>query len=83
MVRDIFELFTKKYTYAEYQKLLAAEKAKALETISEESLTKSGQLNSYLDNLRKEVQKLRFSNKTPEAIQAIQKKLSIKKSYGR
>jgi hypothetical protein len=73
------ELFTKKYTYAEYQKLLAAEMAKALETTSEESLLKSGQLNSYLDNLRKEAQKLRFSNKTPEAIQAIQKEIIDKK----
>jgi hypothetical protein len=73
------ELFTKKYTYAEYQKLLAAEKAKALETTSEESLLKSGQLNSYLDSLRKEAQQLRFSNKTPEAIQAIQKEIIDKK----
>lgn len=73
------ELFTKKYTYAEYQKLLAAEKTKAMETISEESLTKSGQLNSYLDSLRKEAQQLRFSNKTPEAILTIQKEIIDKK----
>lgn len=73
------ELFTKKYTYAEYQKLLAAEKAKAMETISEESLAKSGQLNSYLDSLRKEAQQLRFSNKTPEAILTIQKEIIDKK----
>ena len=73
------ELFTKKYTYAEYQKLLAVEKAKAMETISEESLMKSGQLNSYLDSLRKEAQQLRFSNKTPEAILAIQKEIIDKK----
>ena len=73
------ELFTKKYTYAEYQKLLAVEKAKAMETISEESLMKSGQLNGYLDSLRKEAQQLRFSNKTPEAILAIQKEIIDKK----
>ena len=73
------ELFTKKYTYAEYQKLLAVEKAKAMETISEESLMKSGQLNGYLDSLRKEAQQLRFSSKTPEAILAIQKEIIDKK----
>ena len=73
------ELFTKKYTYAEYQKLLAVEKAKAMETISEESLMKSGQLNGYMDSLRKEAQQLRFSNKTPEAILAIQKEIIDKK----
>jgi hypothetical protein len=73
------ELFTKKYTYAEYQKLLAVEKAKSMETISEESLMKSGQLNGYLDSLRKEAQQLRFSNKTPEAILAIQKEIIDKK----
>ncbi|WP_295338239.1 hypothetical protein [Flavobacterium sp.] len=73
------ELFTKKYTYAEYQKLLAVEKVQALETISEESLVKSGQLNSYLESLRKEAQQLRFSNKTPEAILTIQKEIIEKK----
>ena len=73
------ELFAKKFTYAEYQKLLAAEKVKAMETISEESLIKSGQLNSYLESLRKEAQQLRFSNKTPEAIITIQKEIIDKK----
>ena len=73
------ELFTKKYTYAEYQKLLAAEKVKAMETASEESLVKSGQLNSYLESLRKEAQQLRFSTKTPEAILTIQKEIIEKK----
>jgi len=50
-----------------------------METASEESLVKSGQLNSYLESLRKEAQQLRFSTKTPEAILTIQKEIIEKK----
>lgn len=70
---------TKKYTYADYQKLLAVEKTKVTETLMEESLVASGQLNSYLESLRKEAQQLCFSNKTQEAILSIQKEIIDKK----
>jgi hypothetical protein len=70
---------TKKYTYADYQKLLAVEKSNVIEMLIEESLVASGQLNSYLESLRKEAQQLRFSNKTSEAIQTIQKEIIDKK----
>ena len=73
------ETFTKKYTYAEYQKLLIAEKTKATATLAEESLVKSGQLNSYLENLRNQAKQLLFSNKTSEAILAIQQEIIDKK----
>ncbi|WP_412464148.1 tetratricopeptide repeat protein [Flavobacterium mekongense] len=70
---------TKKYTYADYQKLLAVEKTNVTEMLIEESLVASGQLNSYLESLRKEAQQLRFSNKTQDAILSVQKEIIDKK----
>lgn len=70
---------TKKYTYADYQKLLTVEKTNVTEMLIEESLVASGQLNSYLESLRKEAQQLRFSNKTQDAILSVQKEIIDKK----
>ncbi|MBF6642228.1 hypothetical protein IVB69_12105 [Flavobacterium sp. J49] len=72
---NFLEVFIAKYTYAEYKKLLTAEKAKAVDTISEESLVNSGQLNSYLERLRNEAQKLNFSSKSDDAVAKIQKEI--------
>lgn len=82
--KDIFlgaflTALTKKYTYADYQKLLAVEKTNVTEMLIEESLVASGQLNSYLESLRKEAQQLRFSNKTQDAILSVQKEIIDKK----
>lgn len=70
---------TKKYTYTDYQKLLTVEKTNVTEMLIEESLVASGQLNSYLESLRKEAQQLRFSNKTQDAILSVQKEIIDKK----
>nr|WP_294775545.1 hypothetical protein [uncultured Flavobacterium sp.] len=72
---SFLEVFIAKYTYAEYKKLLSAEKTKSIETIAEESLVNSGQLNGYLQRLRNDAQKLSFTNKSEEAIKKIQKEI--------
>jgi tetratricopeptide (TPR) repeat protein len=72
---NFLAVFIAKYTYAEYKKLLTAEKAKAIDVIVEESLVNSGQLNGYLDRLRSEAQKLIFSSKSDDAVAKIQKEI--------
>ncbi|MEK8179597.1 hypothetical protein WMW71_04515 [Flavobacterium buctense] len=72
---NFMEVFIAKYAYNDYKKLLPAEKAKAIDGFAEESLVKSGQLNSYLEMVRSEAQKLNFSNKSEEAILKIQKEI--------
>jgi tetratricopeptide (TPR) repeat protein len=72
---NFLAVFIGKYTYTEYKKLLTAEKTKAIDTIVEESLVNSGQLNGYLDRLRTEAQKLNFSSKSDDAVAKIQKEI--------
>ncbi len=72
---NFLAVFIGKYTYTEYKKLLTAEKTKAIDTIVEESLVNSGQLNGYLDQLRTEAQKLNFSSKSDDAVAKIQKEI--------
>ncbi|MFN3968791.1 tetratricopeptide repeat protein [Flavobacterium sp.] len=72
---NFMEVFIAKYAYSDYKKLLPAEKAKAMDGFAEESLVKSGQLNSYLEMVRSEATKLNFSNKSEEAILKIQKEI--------
>lgn len=72
---NFLAVFIAKYTYTEYKKLLTAEKTKAIDTIVEESLVNSGQLNGYLDRLRTEAQKLNFSSKSDDAVAKIQKEI--------
>ena len=72
---NFLAVFIGKYTYTEYKKLLTAEKTKAIDTIVEEILVNSGQLNGYLDRLRTEAQKLNFSSKSDDAVAKIQKEI--------
>ncbi|NNT71735.1 hypothetical protein HKT18_05835 [Flavobacterium sp. IMCC34852] len=72
---DFLKAFTTKYTYSDYKKLLAAEKAKTIDTMAEESLVNSGQLTGYLEKIRSEAKKLNFTNKSEEAIAKIQKEI--------
>lgn len=72
---NFMEAIVSKYAFNDFKKLLPVEKAKAMDAFAEESLVKSGQLNSYLEMVRNEAQKLNFSNKTEEAILKIQKEI--------
>lgn len=72
---NFLEAFIAKYSYSDYKKLLTAEKVKAVDSFAEESLVKSGQLESYLISVREEAQKLNFSNKTQEGIDKVQKEI--------
>lgn len=72
---DFLKAFTTKYTYSDYKKLLTAEKAKAIDTMAEESLVNSGQLTGYLEKIRSEAKKLNFTNKSEDAITKIQKEI--------
>jgi tetratricopeptide (TPR) repeat protein len=72
---DFLKAFTTKYTYSDYKKLLTAEKAKAIDSMAEESLVNSGQLTGYLEKIRSEAKKLNFTNKSEDAITKIQKEI--------
>jgi len=72
---NFMEAIVSKYAFNDFKKLLPVEKAKAMDAFAEESLLKSGQLNSYLEMVRNEAQKLNFSHKTEEAILKIQKEI--------
>lgn len=64
-----------KYSYEDYRKLLNAEKVKLTTDLAEESLTKSGQLKSYLDNVRQEANNFGLSNKPALGIDLIFKEI--------
>lgn len=64
--------FVAKYPYDDYKKLLAVEKTKLITDVAEESLLKSGQLNSYLDAIRKEAEQLMFAPGSEEGISKMQ-----------
>jgi tetratricopeptide (TPR) repeat protein len=70
--------FINKYRYSEFQKLLKVEKLNAVDSIVNESLKSSGQINSYLDYVREESRKLGLSNKTDEAIIKLQNEIISK-----
>lgn len=80
------EIFTAKYKYSEFKQMLPVEKSRVVETISEESLKKSGQLDKYLTIIRDDVNTLSSSNKNDEAIkkymaQVFDKKWATDKDY--
>lgn len=70
--------FTAKYSYETYKKLLTVEKTTAVADFAEESLIKSGQLNSYLEAVRNEATQFDLSNKSAEGITLIQKEIMDK-----
>lgn len=80
------ESFTAKYKYSEYKQMLPVEKNRVVETLSEESLKKSGQLDKYLTYFREDIRMLSFSNRDDEAIkkyitQVFDKKWATDKDY--
>jgi uncharacterized protein HemY len=90
--RDLFlgnfiNAYTKKHIYSDYQKLLKVEKLTAVEACIKESLTSSGQMNSYLNYVREDSRMLHYNKKTEEAIlkmqnEIIDTKLATDKDYG-
>ena len=72
---NFINAFVTKYSYDAYKKLLSVEKTTAVAELAEESLIKSGQLNSYLDNVRNEATQFDLSYKSAEGITLIQKEI--------
>lgn len=80
------EAFTAKYKYSEYKQMLPVEKNRVVETLSEESLKKSGQLDKFLTYFREDIRMLSLSNRDDEAIkkyiaQVFDKKWATDKDY--
>ncbi len=80
---EYFALFldaiTQKYTYTEYKQLLQLEKNNVLETISEESLKKSGEVEKYYNTIRDNSYQLFEQGKINEAIDVINSEMIAKK----
>ncbi|MES2863932.1 MAG: hypothetical protein V4666_07420 [Bacteroidota bacterium] len=73
------QVFAAKYKYSEYKQLLPVEKNKIFENIAEESLKQSGELDSYLSIIRREVNSLFLINKTDDAIAKLQTEIINRK----
>ena len=73
------QVFAAKYKYSEYKQLLAVEKSKVFETIAEESLKQSGELDAYLKIIRKSINDLFLIDKTDDAIAKLQTEIIDKK----
>lgn len=81
------DAFTKKYRFSDYSKLLKVEKITVIETIVNESLKTSGQMNSYLNFIREDAKMLNFTKKPDEAIakmqnEIISRNLATDKDFG-
>jgi tetratricopeptide (TPR) repeat protein len=74
-VGNFIEALTDKYSYANFKKLLAAERAKTIDDLAEASLVKSGQVSSYLEAVREDVRMLNLTQKQSEAIVKMQNEI--------
>ena len=72
------DLVTTKYKYSEFKQLLPVEKSKMIETISDESLLKSGRINDFLKDYNFHIRRLSLT-KPEEAIKQLQHLISERK----
>lgn len=72
------DLVTTKYKYSEFKQLLPVEKTKMIETISDESLLKSGKINDFLKDYNYHIRRLSLT-KPEEAIKQLQHLISERK----
>ncbi len=72
------DLVTTKYKYSEFKQLLPVEKTKMIETISDESLLKSGKINDYLKDYNIHIRRLSLT-KPEDAIKQLQHLITERK----
>ena len=72
------DIVTTKYKYSEFKQLLPVEKTKMIETISDESLLKSGKINDFLKDYNYHIRRLSLT-KPEEAIKQLQHLISERK----
>ena len=72
------DLVTTKYKYSEFKQLLPVEKTKMIETISDESLLKSGKINDYLKDYNIHIRRLSLT-KPEGAIKQLQHLITERK----
>ena len=72
------DLVTTKYKYSEFKQLLPVEKSKMIETISDESLLKSGKINDFLKDYNFHIRRLSLT-KPEEAIKQLEHLISERK----
>ena len=72
------DLVTTKYKYSEFKQLLPVEKNKMIETISDESLLKSGKINDYLKDYNIHIRRLSLT-KPEEAVKQLQHLITERK----
>ncbi|UGS24757.1 tetratricopeptide repeat protein [Flavobacterium channae] len=75
------DLVTTKYKYSEFKQLLPVEKTKMIETISDESLLKSGKINDFLKDYNFHIRRLSLT-KPEEAIKQLEH-LIIERKLGK
>lgn len=75
------DLVTTKYKYSEFKQLLPVEKSKMIETISDESLLKSGRINDFLKDYNFHIRRLSLT-KPEEAIKQLEH-LIIERKLGK